>query len=78
MTLQMDKYPVLCISMSSPRHVDRMNFRGKPRAAPGRSMIDAIKSVVRGRIAGIVLTALESVIGYYTRLGSAPCEVGSV
>ena len=61
----------VCVSRCHlPRHVDGMNFRGKPRAAPGRSMIDAIKSVVRRTNSrGIVLTALESVIGYYTRLG---------
>ena len=70
-TLQMDKYPgfvyldVICRGTSTG-----MNFRGKPRAAPGRSMIDAIKSVARRTNSqGIVLTALESVIGYYTRLG---------
>jgi len=48
----------------------RMNYRGKPSAVPGRAIMDAVKSVARAtRRKGVVLSALQKVIGYYKKLG---------
>jgi hypothetical protein len=47
----------------------RMNYRGKPSAAPGRALIENIKEIARTmKRKGIVLSAIDSVIGYYKRL----------
>ena len=46
-----------------------MNYRGKPSAAPGRALIENIKAIARTmKRKGIVLSAIDSVVGYYKRL----------